>query len=314
MMIATLLLSSVTVTLSGDVVVGGTEISLGDVAQVSGEDAALVARLEGLSLGYAPAPGYTRVFPQWKIESLLRGEAPGQELELAGEAVCRVSPRTTRISGDALLAEARTAAQELLVGEDFELSTPEPLEDELVPEGRRGVELRAAAARATRVSASTAGRWSMPIEILVDGAPYRTVWVSLDVQLYRTVPVLVRDVAAGQELGVADVQERRVLVGGPLAERPLSAAQLAGARARRTLSRGTPVGAADVVRVAAVRRGETANLTVRNGGVLVNAKVIALEDAHVGELVAVRVLNSNKDLSAEVVGKGQLRLDLGTKN
>ena len=44
MMIATLLLSSVTVTLSGDVVVGGTEISLGDVAQVSGEDAALVAR------------------------------------------------------------------------------------------------------------------------------------------------------------------------------------------------------------------------------------------------------------------------------
>ena len=164
MMIATLLLSSVTVTLSGDVVVGGTEISLGDVAQVSGEDAALVARLEGLSLGYAPAPGYTRVFPQWKIESLLRGEAPGQELELAGEAVCRVSPRTTRISGDALLAEARTAAQELLVGEDFELSTPEPLEDELVPEGRRGVELRAAAARATRVSASTAGRWSMPIE------------------------------------------------------------------------------------------------------------------------------------------------------
>jgi flagella basal body P-ring formation protein FlgA len=163
------------------------------------------------------------------------------------------------------------------------------------------------------VSASTAGRWSLPVEILVDGTPYRTVWVSLDVELYRTVPVLVRDVPAGAELGLADVAERRVLVSGPIAERPLSALELAGSRARRTLARGLPVGAHDVIRVAAIKKGETANLTVRNGGVLVNAKVIALEDAHVGELVAVRVLNSNKDLSAEVIGKGQLRLDIGAR-
>jgi len=314
MMIATLLLSSVTITLSGEAVVSGAEISLGEVATVSGEDAVLVTRLEGLSLGYAPAPGYTRTFPSWKVEALLRGEAPGLDLEFAGERACLVSPRTTRIAGADLLTEARSAVEGLLGGEDFQLLPSTTLEDELVPAGNQGVQLRAAATRAQRAATSLAGRWSMPIEILVDGTPYRTVWVPLEVQLYRVVPVLLRDVPAGGELALEDVQERRILVSGALAAEPLSAIQLEGARARRSLQRGLPVGVADVIRIASVRRGETVSLTVINNRVKIQATATALGDAHIGEFVAVRVNQTNKELTAEVVGKGQLRLQLGASN
>ena len=67
--LSTLLLASgITVTLPEETKVSGSEMKLGDIAVITGEDESLVERAKQLGLGYAPAPGYHRTLRQWKLQ------------------------------------------------------------------------------------------------------------------------------------------------------------------------------------------------------------------------------------------------------
>ena len=310
MLLGTLLLSSVAITLPAEATVGGAEISLGEIATITGDDAAQVQRLEAISLGYAPAPGYTRVFHQWKIESLVRQQAAGAEVSITGSPSCRVAPLTSVVPSEDIAAAALGALEQLLDGQDVEISSPGELEDEVVPQGRSSVTVRAKVGAAAMSSSRANGRWSVPVELVVDGTPYRTVWVPYQVTLYRVVPVLVRDVPRGEQIGPADIVEKRVPVTTDGAEEPLARIELVGATAKRLLSKEQPVLTRDVARVVAVQKGETVNLTIKKGKILVNAQVVSLQNGYLGDVVAIRVLLSDKDLTARVVGKGQVRIEL----
>ena len=67
LMIAAMLLGGVTVVLPAESTVRGTEVSLGEIAQVSGSDAAQVERVRAVDLGYSPTPGYSRVVKRDRV-------------------------------------------------------------------------------------------------------------------------------------------------------------------------------------------------------------------------------------------------------
>ena len=69
---ATLLLGSVTVVLPPDARVSGTELRLGSIARVEGDDPTEVASLKSMHLGYSPAPGYSRLFDANQLLAELR--------------------------------------------------------------------------------------------------------------------------------------------------------------------------------------------------------------------------------------------------
>jgi len=309
MLIGTLLLSSIAITLPAEATVSGAEISLGEIAVITGDNAADVARLERISLGYAPAPGYTRVFHQWKIESLVRQQVAGAEVSILGSETCRVAPLTSVVSSEDLAAAALGALEELLAGQDVEITATEDLEDEVVPKGNSSVRVQAKVGEAALSSSRSQGRWSVPVEIVIDGMPYRTVWVPYQVKLFRVVPVLVREIQRGDSIGPADIIEKRIAMSTDYQEEPLASIELAGATAKRLLAKDQPVLARDVARVVAVQKGETVHLTIRKGKILVKAQVMALQNGYLGDIVAIRVLRSEKDLTARVVGNGQVRID-----
>ncbi len=310
MLIGTLLLSSIAITLPTEATVSGAEITLGEIATITGDNAADVARLEGLSLGYAPAPGYTRLFHQWKVESVVRQQVGGAEIVIAGSETCRVSPLTAVVSSEDIAAAALGALEERLAGQDIEITASDELDDEVVPKGKSSVQVRAKVGAAAMSSSQAQGRWSVPVEIVVDGMPYRTVWVPYQVELFRVVPVLVRDFQRGDQIGPADIVEQRVAITADYQEEPLGLIELSGATAKRPLVKGQPVLARDVARVVAVQKGETVHLTIRKGTVLVKAQVVALQNGYLGDIVAIRVLRSEKDLTARIVGRGQVRIDI----
>ena len=71
LILATLLLSNITVTLPAEASVEGSEITLGQIATITGADPEEVARIAAIELGYAPSPGFTRVVQGWKVEAQL---------------------------------------------------------------------------------------------------------------------------------------------------------------------------------------------------------------------------------------------------
>lgn len=309
--LALLMFGGVTVDLPAEKNVQGTEMTLGQIATVRGDDPAEVARVEGLALGYAPSPGYSRVIQRWKLIDVAKKELVGIEVAFQGQAACRLWPETAVVTGLSLQEKAKVALQGLFVGEDVSVRAAGSLDDEVVPRGFESRELVAEPGLATKTGGSNrTGSWNVPVRILIDGMPYRTVWATFDVELYRMLPVLQRDVAKGDTIRRGDVALARTAIKSEAGFDPLTEAKLVGASAKRLLRKDEPVGARDVERLVAVKKGETIDLEVENGQIHVIAKVVALEDGYVGDVVSVQVAGSGKELTATIDRMRHVRLVL----
>ena len=316
-LLATLLLSTpavapapesiVNVTLPLEASVDGSEITLGDIADVQGDVTSEVALLRDFNVGYSPAPGYSRVVQRWRLEQRVKRQHPGLTVNFLGESACRVWPRTAEITPEELEVAARQALADELGTADVEVALHRELASEIVPAGRESRRIEPDRAGAQLRS----GTVNVPLRILIDEVKYRTVWVSFDVTLYRELPVLRRPIPLGGTIQEGDLVLRRTPVEASFRGEMLTPAKLIGATARRSLSQGRPVSTLDVTRMAAVQQGETVTLEIKNGQVLVSTKVLCMNDGFLGDVVAIRTLETGKELTAVVVQKGRLELRLG---
>ncbi len=299
--------STITVALPAEATVSGSEMTLGEIAVITGELEGEVQDVKDFALGYAPSPGYSRVIQSWRVEQQLAKEFPSLQISFTGKDTCRVWPRTAVISPRELVAAARKSLEGQEFGRDLEVSFRGELASETVPAGHFS---RSVVGKPARGVASS-GKVNVPVEILIDGEKYRTVWVTFDVTLYAELPVLRRAIPLGGRIKTSDVVMRRIEVSAGNTKDILQPSMLVGAIARRALANGQPVSARDVEREVAVKEGETVALEVSNGLVLVNTKVIALSSGFVGEVIPVRTLSTGKELTAIVTEAGHLKLRLG---
>jgi flagella basal body P-ring formation protein FlgA len=316
-LLATLLLSTPTASLGNENVVtveipieasvDGSEMTLGDVAKISSEVESQAEAVRGFSLGYAPAPGYSRVIQRWRLQQQLAKEFPRLEVEFEGKAACRVWPRTAEITPAELELTARKALAEQFSSSDAEVELHGELSAEVVPAGRSTRRLEADLANGSL----TSGTLNVPVAIYVDEVKYRTVWIPFDVTIFREVPVLRRTIPLGGTIEAGDLELRRVAIDASFERELLSPSMLIGASARRALASGKPVSVRDVVRALAVKTGETITLKVRNGRVVVRTKVLALSDGFIGDVVALRTLETGKELTARITSPGNVEMNLG---
>lgn len=307
---AILLLASagLTVTLPAESHVSGTEVLLGDIARIESDSAQAREAAAALSLGYAPAPGYSRLLDAGRVATSLRAKLSEVDVRVIGASACRVWPVEERLSGEALASCAREELTRSLLGLDAELEPVDLPRELAVPKGSAPARLQALVERAPAES----GSLTVPVKVLVDGLPYRTVSTNWRVRVYRTLPVLAQAVRAGEELGSHALETRRVEIVGAWRGLPLPASALVGTRATRDLAAGAPITALDVHRPAVMKHGDLVTLRVRKGGICAEARAIAKESGAVGDNVLVTV-EAGRDLSALVVGPGLVEVDLSDK-
>lgn len=307
MLLTTLLLSGITVVLPAETRVRGTELELGALAEVRGDDADLVAKARALDLGLAPAPGYTRVLQRWQIEQkLATALGAGASVRFEGANACRIAPETARLAARELALRAEQELHVLFGAREIALVPHTPGADLELPLGTKPPELRCSlAGREAR-----AGAWSVPVEVWIDGAPYQTSWVELSVEIVDCVPVLVRDVKRGELLDAASLELRRVRIASDIGGAPLESAQLAGATALRDLAAGSPLTERDVQRARLVKGGETVQLQVRKGAVTARGSAIAKGDGAAGDRVRVWTADKSRELTGTVIGRGLVEIDL----
>jgi len=308
--LAILSLGGVTVTLSPEVRVRGAELRLGQLAQVEGDDRAEVARIAAAHLGYAPAPGYSRLFTAERLRQELGLAAPGVALTLAGSSACRVWPEVERLEGEAIDAAAEAELRRHLDARDASAQLVARSASIEVPAGREPARLRSVLSSATLQG----GLLTVPVRVLVDGEPYRTVWTTWKVELWEKLDVLTQPVRAGDTITSAMLERRRVPApasGGPAAPRPLGAEMLAGSRASRDLPAGQPLVEIDVVRPAIVQRGDALLLEIRKGAVCARLGAVAEQAGALGDRVRVSFPGSERALAGVVAARGLVRIDLG---
>ena len=306
--LASLLLSgTVTVTLPMRADVRGTEVLLGEIAQVVGADPAEVELVAGIELGTAPAPGYSRLFQADKILEILSRKAPALDVRIVGQRACRVFPEVREISGEEILASARVQLERGFGTREASFEPNGKLPAVEVPAGAEAHTVRARLESLPSVS----GLVSVPVDILVDGVRYRTVWTSWNVKLWKTLPVLARNVRSGQTLAPEHFERRRVLVSDLGGRKPLEPTKLLGSVAVHDLPAGVLVTGQDVHRPTVVQQGETLFLRVKKGPIEAKVSAIALEPGSVGDKVRVRTRDSDQELLALIVSRDVCELDLG---
>jgi len=276
--------------------VKGMELTLGQVATVSGSDPALVARAGALSLGYSPAPGFQRLLELERVRAQLARELGDVELSFAGAEHCRVSTATTTVTVERLRQEARVALRERLGEADVDVLPAGSLAPLEVPEPRAELTLQAVGGGREL----GAGTWTIPVRVFVDGELYRTVGTTWEVALWERRSVLRHAVSAGESLDPADFETRRVRVGAGPDARALPPEALEQAVATRDLEEGAVLSDRDVERRLVLHRGDVVSLEVQRGKVVVRALVTALGEGRVGDRVRVRCDRTGKELVARV--------------
>jgi flagella basal body P-ring formation protein FlgA len=301
-----LLLSGVTVTLRESAAVRGAEIELADVAEVAGDDAELVARVRAVSLGWSPAPGFSRWLDAQRVKLELERSAPGAVLELRGANGCRAWPQVERVRGETIEAAARGQIARWLAGRDAELALQAHVADIDVPSGERGNELRATAKQVDLRS----GAINVPVEVLIDGALHRTVWTSWSVDLWETCAVPVRAIESGETIAADLLETKRVRARDGV---PATALELIGSVATRDLPAGEPILAAQTSRPTLISRGDALALEIRRGVVAARVGVVAEQPGKQGERIRVAQPGTQRTWLATVVARDLVVIDLETK-
>jgi flagella basal body P-ring formation protein FlgA len=304
--LAKALLSGATVTLSVEAHVRGTEIELGEVARIAGLDPALVERVRAIELGYAPAPGFSRLVTLDRIRDAVRRALPDADVRLDGEHACRVWPEVEEIRPETIQQSAHVALLRAFAEREAVFTLEDPIARVLVPAGALGAEV---VARAPDIELAS-GIVDVPVEIQVDGARYRTVWTSWRAEIWETRPVLARAVRAGEEVSPDLFQRTRVKVAKDSRPAPLDPSATLGSIAKRDLAPGELVTSLDVHRPAAVTLGSQLFLRVASGAIEARVSVLALDSGAVGDRVRVKTLDSGKELTAFVTGRDQCEIVL----
>lgn len=300
------LLAGATVTLPVEAKVRGTEIELGELCQVAGLDGELVERVRALELGYAPAPGFSRLLTADRIRAELAKALPGVEIRVTGERACRVWPEIEELSPLLIEDAARKELLRSFTGKEATFTLADPLGVVKVPQGERGSTIQA------RVVAGElkSGILGVPVDVLVDGLRYRTVWTSWRVDVWETRAVLARPVRAGEQLRPELFSRARVQVGRESEIQALDPSQVAGSVARRDLASGERVTEHDVHRPAAVVLGATLFLRVKKGPIEARVSALALETGSVGDRIRIKTVEAGQELVATVIGRDLCEISL----
>ncbi|MEL6428162.1 MAG: flagellar basal body P-ring formation chaperone FlgA [Planctomycetota bacterium] len=290
--------ATVSIELPADARSSGLEIHVADVAKVTGTDAALVARVAAASLGYAPAPGYSRTLRADLVLASLRQSLPGVPVAVVGAPRCRVTPAVRTYPGSELRAVAAEAMRGTLNGVDAEARPTGEVPDVQVPESTVEPRLVAVPDR----GAVHPGRRNVQVQIWLGEQLYRTVHVSFEVQVWQRSAVLRQAVDVGTRMhaGLFEIKRVPISEAGGLFALPTD--QLAGALAKRPIAAGAYVTERDVHREVVIERGALVTVCVRKGAVEVSDVAVAAADGRMGERVEVALRTTGRTLVGVVKG------------
>lgn len=308
-MFLALLLGGVTITLSPDATVRGTEIQLAQIASVDGTDPAEIERVRALKLGYAPAPGYTRTLSAGRLQGDVQRLVAGVTVTMRGSASCRVAPAVDRVSAQLIESAARREIARVLPGREFELALNATILELDVPAGNQPLDVRSVLGD----TILRPGPVNVPVRITVDGTLYRTVWTNWRLSLWEEATVLKRAVTVGETITPELLEKKRVLVSGDGESAPIAAGLAWGATARRDLAAGQVLREIDVHREVIVKRGDTVFLEVRRGNVHARVAAVAEADAHPGDRIRVKIAETGRAMTATIVSRDLARIELSDR-
>jgi len=276
--------------------VAAERATLGDVAELTGDEA-LIAVLRDLTVVELPDLRTRRLEP----DEIRRAVGLGLGTTLRVSGVTEVSRRGQVIPEEQLIRAASAAIS--VAGDEVTITTLRSSGSVTLPAG--GAEV---AIVAEPLDQTQSGDIPFRVRILRGEVEVGRALVTLRVIRQRTMTVAARAIRKGERLSPGDLRSERVSVGRGSAA-VVAQTDLVGREARTDLAEGTPLTTAVVVSPAAVRAGQQVVLVVNSERFYLTAAGESLNDGRIGEVISVRRAADGRTVRGTVIAEGQVRLD-----
>ncbi|MGB5420514.1 MAG: flagellar basal body P-ring formation chaperone FlgA [Desulfobacterales bacterium] len=286
--------------------VRGSDIRLGEVAEIACAETELQRRLEGLVIGKAPLPGRSRNISAEYVRLRLRqldigmermvlGGAERIEVSIPGVMVSEEQIRqivTGFVKASGIWGDAEVKVAELTISADRTLPKGQATYRVLPPRNMRSLA-------------------TVPLSVVfdIDGRFQKTIRATARVEALAPVVVAARPIGRLKPISNDDLKMEKMNLSELPAGVMTDADDIIGQRARRNIDAGDILRPDLIEMPPLVKRGDMVVIVAESEGIKVTATGEVKSDGLRGEQVKVVNLDSNKRFSARVVDKKTVMVD-----
>ena len=284
--------------------VSGSAFTLGEIADFSGKDAALIKRLRAVEVGTSPLPGSSRSLSPGDIVVKLRAaHLETAQVTLTAPPSMEIRRAHVGLENAELVKAALEAAKPLLADlPDTTLTADGPPLNLNLPTGKMTLVAGACKGR------PESGSLFVPIAIQVDGKPFQTVEIALKTHRVVRVVIANRQMEPGDIVQADDVSLAKMDV-PPSFARPLTSVKPAiGKRIKKRVLMDSPLSALDLEVPPAVLANVEVTIQFNYGAIQVTARARTLQSGAVGETIRVQTTDTHKELDAVIVNSHTVRM------
>jgi len=288
------------ITIMPEAKVEGNVLTLGQIAQISGDDKDWVDSLRQLKLGNSPTAGNSIVLTKELIT--MRLAAAGSNFSgivwQIPDAVT-VTTNSQTVNADGLRDKALMTIKQQIGNNvdqaDLMISPVGSLQDVVAPVGN--VQVTASLPYGIRYNAPTI----VSLTMTVDGQVVGKIPLGFNVQLYGQVVVASQPVSFGEGLTQDNIRYERMDIGRLAAGYYTSKDKLVGLLVRRSLTPGMVITDALINKPLLIKQGDMVNIVAQIGGMEVVVAGKAMQNGNEGQLIRVQNINSAKVILAKVL-------------
>ncbi|OVE80208.1 flagella basal body P-ring formation protein FlgA [bacterium J17] len=293
-----------TVVLRPEVTVKGSQITLGEIAQVRAkaeEFAEVVRVLQGISLGKSPPPRMSTSLSGKKILAAI--EAQGIELDTLGYSVPKVVrvTRAGRVVGeDEVLAKVRDVfAKDNSL--DLRVRKVSWKNSQVIPSGETGIDV-------SRLGKPSRGKVPLRVLVSVDGEPAARFMATAIVDDWREVPVLNRTLERGMLITSDDLEMVRLNLFKQPEDIASQISQVLGRAVKNRISAGEVIRKSRIDIPPTIAKGKKVTIHYQIPGFAASAEGVAVDNGLIGETIRVRNTSSSRLVQGKVISDSQVKV------
>jgi len=293
------------ITLKDSARVDGSQVRLGDIADVSGAPAAEAGKLARLEISAAPKPGHSKEIHRDFMAAKLH-QLGFRNALFRGPASTIATRNSQTVAADKLAEMFRSHIESQMPWKaaDTVIDMKPPPSVAGLPAGQIAIRFEC------NGNYRYVGDTTFKTTVMVGGKPCKTLYMRASIHPFGRVAVATRDIKRGELVSDSDCTMVRKdlgdLSGGFFADRE----DLRGLVAARSIPTGAVISTGSVDRPVAVKRGKVVAAEVRGNGFRITAMAKAMDNGRVGDVIKLMNVASRKTLTGEVLDANTVKVVL----
>ena len=299
-------LSTSTISITGNKEVNKQWIKLGDIANFSGFSSELEKELSSVKIEKSARPGYHRNISKQLIRLILKDKGYNiSNFNFNIPPQIKVKTLSQKVDNKKLVNFIKAHVKKNInyEYENLEIEITSTLNDIIIPAAAYHFKI-------ARKNSNYLGSYSLPIDIIVNDSSYKRIYVNLKTKIFKKVFVANKTLFKGEKISKSNFKYKKTNIIN--ADSPLitdfNNSLVKDGVLTKTISQNEILTEEYLEKPVIVKWGDHIQAEIKIGGINVKTMVKAKEKGKKGDFILVENLKTGKQFKAEIINRRLVRL------